>query len=160
MRAFLTNPKPAVPQAITSSGNSAPLSTVPISVHPPLHPAPDEIFTGYQSNLSSDDLISADEDDNKNVSGDESINHSKDTHLEAHNAQDNPSSPRFQVVAPPPLKRCKLAVPVRVACQDARRARMAKFGKALMVIEKVIASKRDVFAAGRNGLQAYRARSI
>lgn len=160
MRAFLTNPKPAVPQAITSSGNSAPLSTVQISAHPPSHPAPDEIFTGYQSDLSSDDLISADEADNENVSGDESINHSKDAHLEAHNAQDNPGSPQFRVVAPPPLKRRKLAVPVRVARQDAKRARMAKFGEALMAIEKVIASKRDVFAAGRNGLQAYRARSI
>jgi hypothetical protein len=37
---------------------------------------------------------------------------------------------------------------------------MEKFGEALMAIEKVIASKCDVFAAGRNGLQAYRAHSI
>jgi hypothetical protein len=105
-------------------------------------------------------LISADEDDNENVSGDKSTNHNKDTHLEAHNAWDNPGSPQFRVVAPPPLKRRKLAVLVRVACQDAKRARMAKFGKALMAIKKVITSKCDVFAAGRNGLQAYRARSI
>jgi hypothetical protein len=66
MQAFLTNPKPTVPQAITSSGNSAPLSTVLISAHPPLHPAPDEIFTGYQSNLSSDDSISADNNEHGN----------------------------------------------------------------------------------------------
>ncbi|KAJ7580340.1 hypothetical protein C8J56DRAFT_896344 [Mycena floridula] len=56
--------------------------------------------------------------------------------------------------------RRKLDVP---ACESRKRKKEEKkkaMEKGLLDIERLIASKKDLFAAGRNSLQAYRARSI
>lgn len=60
----------------------------------------------------------------------------------------------------PPHKRRKLDIPARRAQQLTLEAKQNSLEKALTDIEKLIRSRRDVFEAGRNGLQAYRARAI
>lgn len=66
----------------------------------------------------------------------------------------------FRVPDPPPLKRRKLDIPTRQAQQLSSEAKHKNLAKALVDIEKLIRSKRYAFAAGENGLQAYRARAI
>jgi hypothetical protein len=67
----------------------------------------------------------------------------------------------FQVRGPPPLKRRKLDVSVKTARLKAKETRYDEWADALTAIEKLIASnKTKIFAGGRNGLQAYRARAI
>ncbi|KIJ43493.1 hypothetical protein M422DRAFT_169742, partial [Sphaerobolus stellatus SS14] len=66
----------------------------------------------------------------------------------------------FQVRAPPPLKRQRLEVPAREARMKAREAVISQRREAWAAIKKLFASKKDVFEAGRNGLQSYRARAI
>lgn len=61
---------------------------------------------------------------------------------------------------PPPLKRCRLEVPHRVARQKAKEERCALLQQDLMDIEKVIASKKTQFVSRYKGLQAYCARAI
>jgi hypothetical protein len=64
------------------------------------------------------------------------------------------------VIPPPPRKRQKLDVPACDLRKKAREARYQTLKEGLLDIEKLIASKQTEFDAGRNGLQAYRARSI
>jgi hypothetical protein len=68
--------------------------------------------------------------------------------------------PRFPIHAPPPPKRHKLEVPASEMRARAKEKHCQNCVLALKAIEKLIASKRDVFAAGANGLQAFRARAI
>jgi hypothetical protein len=60
----------------------------------------------------------------------------------------------------PPLKRCKLNIPIRTACKNTKEKRHTELAEGLKAIEKLIASKREVFEAGRNRLQVYRAHAI
>ncbi|TFY70750.1 hypothetical protein EVG20_g2243, partial [Dentipellis fragilis] len=57
-------------------------------------------------------------------------------------------------------KRRKLDVPVLVARQKKQADAAEKRRKALVDIQKVLASRREVFVSGKNGLQSYRARAI
>jgi transposase len=66
----------------------------------------------------------------------------------------------FGVRAPPQPKQRKLDVLAREAHKQAYDEQRQRMEKGLQDIEKLIASKRAVFGAGQNGLQAYRARAI
>ncbi|KAK0431882.1 uncharacterized protein EV420DRAFT_1285416 [Desarmillaria tabescens] len=66
----------------------------------------------------------------------------------------------FHVQLPPPLKRRRHEIPIRVQRQQERARRKEELQKALNAIEKLIRSKTHIFDAGANGLQAYRARAI
>ncbi|KIL55377.1 hypothetical protein M378DRAFT_90974 [Amanita muscaria Koide BX008] len=68
--------------------------------------------------------------------------------------------PSFSIRPAPPLKRRRLDIPARVKIRKAREERQKKLVLALQDIEKLIKSKQDIFEAGQNGLQAYRARAI
>ncbi|KIL57128.1 hypothetical protein M378DRAFT_1031360 [Amanita muscaria Koide BX008] len=78
-------------------------------------------------------------------------------HVEASTLHPTPST---NVIPPPLRKRQKLDVPARFVRKKAQEVRSQTLQKGLVDIEKLIASKRTEFDAGRNGLQAYRARSI
>ena len=68
---------------------------------------------------------------------------------------------QFQVCELPPLKRQKLAVPVRTARLLAKAKRHNGLVDALTGIERLIASNKTIiFAGGQNGLQAYCACTI
>ncbi|KAF8626788.1 hypothetical protein AX14_011422, partial [Amanita brunnescens Koide BX004] len=75
-------------------------------------------------------------------------------------ATNEASESLFPIRTPPPLKRRCLEVPARVKIQKAREEHQKKLVLALDDIEKLIRSKKDIFEAGRNGLQSYRARAI
>jgi hypothetical protein len=105
----------------------------------------DDIFTGYLLDLSDDEL-ELQEDENVDTPG----------QLPA----STPPNPLFPVQAPPPLKCQKLDIPVHITHQNMKLTREADFKKALTDVEKLIASKCDVFMAGQNGLQAYQGRTI
>ncbi|KAJ7845230.1 hypothetical protein B0H14DRAFT_2584790 [Mycena olivaceomarginata] len=92
------------------------------------------IFTGYLSDLPSDETSSSSSEDE----ADEESN------------------------KPPPKKRVrrKLDVPARTARLLGREKRAKDLQTGLTDIEKLIASKRTKFDAGQNSLQAYRARTI
>ncbi|KAF9479683.1 hypothetical protein BDN70DRAFT_982834 [Pholiota conissans] len=70
------------------------------------------------------------------------------------------TTPHFRVTDPPPRKRRRHEIPVRVMKQLAREQREKEKEDGLIAIEKLVNSRRDVFEAGRNGLQASRARAI
>ncbi|KAF9455567.1 hypothetical protein BDZ94DRAFT_1277918 [Collybia nuda] len=63
---------------------------------------------------------------------------------------------------PPPAKqiRTKLPIPARVARAKAHEERRESLQRGLLAIEKLIRSKKTVFAARHNGLQAYCERAI
>lgn len=109
----------------------------------------DGVCCGYLSDMSQTGQI--DEwDDSEDVNAPE-----MERHIDVH----HPTS-STNIIPPPPRKRQKLDVPARVVRQKAREAHVNILKKCLLDIEKLIASKRTEFDAGRNGLQAYRARSI
>ena len=66
----------------------------------------------------------------------------------------------FRVQQPAPHKRCKLDVPYHVARQLSREQQCNEYACALTDLNQLIQSKREVFEAGHNGLQAYRAQAI
>ena len=105
-----------------------------------------EIFTGYISDLEEDE----DSDEVQNSLADRK---DSDYDLELSEAS-------FRVQEPPDRKRHRHQIPVRVAKKKQKVERHEEWEKALTAIEKLIASKKDVFEAGRNSLQAYRARAI
>ena len=139
MRAFLVNPRPETTMAsvLPDTTQEEPMQSIAVN-----H---DDIFTGYLLDLSDDEL-ELQEDENVDTPG----------QLPA----STPPNPPFPVQAPPPLKCQKLDIPVRITRQNMKLTREAGLKKALTGIEKLIASKCDVFTAGRNGLQAYRGRAI
>jgi hypothetical protein len=57
-------------------------------------------------------------------------------------------------------RRKMLEVPAREALQIARESRVTKFKKGLDNLKKCIKSRKTIFEAGDNGLQAMRARAI
>lgn len=104
------------------------------------------IFTGYDSDCTNDEESEPDEGDVDD-----------DTHLVCNTSNHDTD---FPVRAPPPLKRRRLDVPARSAKQARKEKRQKDFAEALIAIEKLVRSKRNVFAGGSNGLQACRARAI
>ena len=144
MRAFLVNPHPETTMASVQNQSVLPDMTQEEPMQP-IAVNHDDIFTGYLSDLS-DDEPELQEDENVDTPG----------QLPA----STPPNPPFPVQAPPPLKHQKLDIPVRITHQNMKLTREAGLKKALTDIEKLIASKCDVFTAGRNGLQAYRGRAI
>lgn len=108
------------------------------------------IFTGYLSDIS-EDLPQL--EDNVNIMADASESEDSD-------APGSTSGIAFRVCHPPPLKRRRLNVPSCVTRQKAQDERRALLQRGLVDIEKHIASKKTRFTAGREGLQAYRARAI
>jgi predicted transcriptional regulator len=118
----------------------------------------DGIFDGYFSDEDSADS----DDDLDSLSGAELDGFSNDSHAPT-STSPLPgflSRPGFNVRAPPPQKRQKLAVPARVVCQQLREKHHKDLASALQHIEKLIRSKCNVFESGHAGLQAYRARAI
>ena len=93
-----------------------------------------EVYQGYLSDIPDEDWV----EDNEDSDGDE----------------------EQAVLTPPPQKRQKRVVPVLEEKAKHAKERNEKHQKALEDIEKLIQSKKEVFAAGKNGLQAYRARAI
>ncbi|KAJ8088171.1 hypothetical protein PM082_013722 [Marasmius tenuissimus] len=67
------------------------------------------------------------------------------------------SEPHFTARLPPPLKRRKLEISYRVACQQRKDFRHKERELALKAVTKLIQSKRTTFDAGNNSLQATRA---
>ncbi|KIJ46075.1 hypothetical protein M422DRAFT_250504 [Sphaerobolus stellatus SS14] len=91
-------------------------------------------FTSYLSDIPDEDWV----EDNEDSDGDE----------------------EQAALTPPPQKRQKWVVPVLEEKAKHAKECNEKHQKALEDIEKLIQSKKEVFAAGKNGLQAYRARAI
>ncbi|EPS97533.1 hypothetical protein FOMPIDRAFT_1031940 [Fomitopsis schrenkii] len=118
-----------------------------------------EIFTGYASDVSSDPADSDLEWDDITEMGEARGNSEKNS-SDADQLPVAPDVGSFRVPDPPPLKRRKLDIPTRQAQQLSSEAKHKNLAKALVDIEKLIRSKRYAFAAGENGLQAYRARAI
>ncbi|KAJ7706607.1 hypothetical protein B0H16DRAFT_1345852 [Mycena metata] len=125
----------------------------------------EEIFTGYLSDLSSGNH---DENDNANdTAGEEppSAPPTSDAAPPPASSSANPDLPIPHQVRPPPaLKRQTFDVPKaerrQAAAVLAAKARANILASSLVAIDKLIASKKDVFHAGNASLQAYRARSI
>ncbi|KAG1762082.1 hypothetical protein EDD22DRAFT_778846 [Suillus occidentalis] len=103
------------------------------------------IFTGYLSDLSDSDNELTEDD--------------IDTNAPLLTTPSESPSP-LPTRQPPSLKRQRLEVPARVARQQAQNNRRIEMEQALKDVEVLIQSKKDLFDAGRNGLQAYRARAI
>ena len=121
----------------------------------------DEIFTGYFSDISEDEPLPEDEDHENDADDERDLEApTVMTTVTAIAETIANSSNSFRIQAPPPVKRRKLAVPIRVARRKAREERRMQLVKALEDIERLIKSKRAVFEAGQAGLQAYRARAI
>ncbi|KII87813.1 hypothetical protein PLICRDRAFT_176579 [Plicaturopsis crispa FD-325 SS-3] len=127
------------------------------------------IFTGYLSDVSEDDdedMSGADTEgeDNEDELHPEPENASPvdpvSTESNKRTASDVRAPASFRIRPAPRLKRRKLDTPARVARLRASEARATALAQGLSAIDKLIASKRDVFHAGRNSLQAYRARAI
>jgi hypothetical protein len=114
-----------------------------------------KIFTGYLSDISDDESMPEDADCEDNKKEDEAL-----LGIPATNKALAEPSESFPIRAPPPLKRCHLEVPARVKIQKAQEEHQKKLVLALDDIEKLVRSKQDIFEAGRNGLQSYRARAI
>ena len=114
-------------------------------------PESEEIFSRYLSDLPDD----GDDDDNNNkCPGGGGMSQGEEEAEE--------DIPKFsaRVREPPFLKRRRHAIPVRVVRKKRREEKHNKLEAALVDMEKLVASTKDVFDAGRNGLQAYRARAI
>jgi hypothetical protein len=122
-----------------------------------------DVFTGYISDLeddSDDENLGMPIDEEDEIGWAKTISESQSADsVNSREWVDIPEGP-FQVNNPPALKRHRHDVPVHVARKKRRRMVKDELEKALKMINKVIASKKEVFRAGRNGLQAYRARAI
>lgn len=127
-RSFFTKPSPA-----SSQPSPAPSDSLVPSPNDDTLGDDEPVFTGYLSDLSSEDSSSSSEE-------------------EADDERDKP----------PPAKRArrKLDVPARTVRICAREDRLKALQSGLKDIEKLIGSKRTEFDAGQNSLQAYRACAI
>jgi hypothetical protein len=113
-------------------------------------PGPTEIFTGYLSDVSDEGGFMPEDEDSDDERGGNVDN----------NVPADPGETSFPIQAPPPLKRRRLDVPVRVQIQRNRDERQEKLALVLKDIEKLISSKKDIFDAGQTGLQSYRAWAV
>jgi hypothetical protein len=111
-----------------------------------------EIFNGYLSDLSDSSDVELGSDG------------SSDYDPDPINLPGPPvagqTNMKTQAQQPPPLKRQRLQVPAHIARSQAQDERQKKMKQGLEDIEKLIQSKKDVFDAGHNGLQSYRACAI
>ena len=105
-----------------------------------------EIFCGYLSDISEDERRDENEENERN--------------------EENEGSPTFITagsssasITPAP-KHQKLDIPARDQRKFSQEARHLKYQEGLAAIDKLIASKKEHFDAGRNGLQASRAQAI
>jgi hypothetical protein len=158
MRAFMQPQKASENTSARRIQPSVP-SLAPPST-PTLSPAT-EIFTGYASDVSEDVPMPEDEPDVTEDEGRGETRTSNAVDDGIDDAIDNlRSSRQHHIRPPPPLKRRRLDVPARVARQKAKEERRKVLEVALQDIEHIIGSKRMKFVAGREGLQAQRARAI
>jgi hypothetical protein len=141
-----------------------------------------DVFMGYLSDISDDQLSLQDESDASESAGNSDLDSCRtscrikppqaaDTnalHVQpAPQAIDDSEFPHmdkeamtlhmFRVQQRPLLKRRKLDVPYRVAHQLSQEQQRKEYACALSELDQLIQSKREVFEAGHNGLQAYRA---
>ncbi|KAF7371832.1 hypothetical protein MVEN_00040000 [Mycena venus] len=128
-----------------------------------------EIFTGYISDISSGDPCDNAEEDQGNSSDVDDAEQSSPiqgaaahTYLPSTSLGDVPML--HQIRSAPPLRCTKFAVPQaerrRVSKAQAVTARANILASSLTAIDKLIASKKNVFHAGNASLQSYRACSI
>jgi hypothetical protein len=113
-------------------------------------------WTGYLSDLSSDDdeCSDADSDDARTESKSDA-EESCEPQLSGHTA----SRPN-RIPAVPPRKRQKLAIPRRVQRKEKRDERNKELRNAYDEIVKLLKSKKTKFVSGPQGLQARRSRAI
>ncbi|KAF8147998.1 hypothetical protein B0H34DRAFT_758877 [Crassisporium funariophilum] len=163
MRNFLV-PKPPKnvniqPEPSSAAGTLGSSRTATHGQNPPVTEpvvASEAIFTGYLSDVS-EDLPQL--EDNVDIMADASESEALPPQEES-DAPGSTSGTALRVCNPPPLKRRRLDVPIRMARQKAQQERRALLQQGLCDIEKLIASKKTRFTAGREGLQAYRTRAI
>ncbi|KAI0050733.1 hypothetical protein FA95DRAFT_1486740 [Auriscalpium vulgare] len=112
-----------------------------------------EIFTGYLSDEENAELSDTDEEDYEDDG----------QRVEVQSSPGQSSSQLdtlFPIRPPPPRKRRKLDVPVRQTRQIQQGTKQKMLKSALTDIERKIKSKRTIFQAGREGLQARRASAM
>ena len=115
-------------------------------------------FSGYLSDISDDEHQVEDDCD---LDGDADDECSTATHCLNDEISISPvSKSQFCITQPPPLKRRRLEVPSRVERHRIWEEHRHLLEKALIDIEKHIASKKTKFEAGNEGLQACHARAI
>src|SRR6266540_3997192 len=151
MRSFLSGPpKPHPVMTTTSSTLATEITGMQSSVDK------SAIFTGYLSDISDDEHQIEDDSDLDRHADDERPMRASD-----HETLVSPvAETQFHTTHPPPPKRRRLNVPSHVERQRVWKERWDSLEKALFDIEKLIASKKTKFDAGREGLQARRARAI
>ena len=115
-------------------------------------PGPEEIFTGYLSDISEDAMT----EDEAILSEENATETNHGSPLQPAGASEH----NFPLHPPPPLKRRRLDVPYRLARQQARDERQKQLEQALIDIEKLFESKKAKFDVGREGLQARRGQAI
>jgi hypothetical protein len=168
MRSFIQSAASRSTPSLLPANQVPESSLIPICTACTLHPVPnltsaqpppsDDIFRSYLSDISDDDADLKDED--------VGTEHQEVVHKNTHQSDQTMDNPPvneefpFHIRAPPPLKRQCHDIPVRVKRQKIKEEHHAKLVQALKDIEKLISSKREIFVAGHNGLQAYRARAI
>ncbi|KAJ6508180.1 hypothetical protein C8R45DRAFT_921950 [Mycena sanguinolenta] len=146
------------PQPPPALSNLSPAVQINNATLPP--PFPDnKIFTGYLSDISSGDLSNAVAPE-MSVAG--AVPSPISTAIDTPATSSDTLIPR-QIRPPPALKRWKFAVPHEerhcAAAILAIAARANILASSLTAINKLIASKKDVFHARNASLQSYRARS-
>ena len=168
MRSFIQSAASCSTPSLLPANQAPELSPIPICTAHILHPVhnltsaqpppSDDIFRGYLSDISDDDADLEDADVRR-----PGTEHQEVVHENTHQRDDNPpvnAEFPFRIRAPPPLKRQRHDIPVRVKRQKIKEEHYAKLVLALKDIEQLISSKREIFVTGHNGLQAYRARAI
>ncbi|KAJ6465381.1 hypothetical protein C8R45DRAFT_939583 [Mycena sanguinolenta] len=147
------------PQPPPALSNLSPAVQINNATLPP--PFPDnKIFTGYLSDISSGELSNAAA---LEISVAGAVPSPISTAIDTPATSSDTLIPH-QIRPPPALKHWKFAVPQEERCRAAAimaiAARVNILASSLTAINKLIASKKDVFHAGNASLQSYRARSI
>ncbi|KAJ6555274.1 hypothetical protein B0H10DRAFT_2241436 [Mycena sp. CBHHK59/15] len=155
-------PVPVAVQATTPLDTTllAPFIATPPNVSAISAPV-DEIFTGYISDISSGDSDEPMREGQDQTSGMDSADEIIAAKAVA-NLGEEPLGHRVQPV--PALRHTKLGIPQaehhHIAMAQAATARANILASALTEIDKLIASKKDIFHAGSLSLQSYRVRAI
>ncbi|TFY73326.1 hypothetical protein EWM64_g10686 [Hericium alpestre] len=132
----------------------------------------DAVFTGYLSDLETEEEYASDGDtygchsqdgydSEVGISG-RARSDSSSLPPASHPDDSDACTSMFRVRAPPQLKRKKLDVSYRAARQKDKEKKRETWSQALTAISKLLHSQRDRFKdnGGRNGLQARRAKAI
>ncbi len=139
MRAFLIKPKGPVTRVVQHDQG--------VITH--------EIFTGYISDIEKDH----DEEETEWTQQTRDVVDPAINTCENVDWEDVLEGP-FHIQNPPPIKRQRHNIPIHITRKRQRIEVKYNLQQALIAIEKIIASKKQVFEAGRNGLQEYRAQAI